>query len=87
VFVFLDPESWLFDNGRGLYYVLGAIGAVLLAIGGILLIARSDSWGLVLAGGAAVSLLQLLVYFRPDQFIGIAIDIAILGVVASSYLR
>ena len=80
VFSFLDPESWLVDDGRGLYIALG-IAAAALTIGAILLVARRRSWRPFLAAGAAVSLAQLL-FFEPGQFVGVGIDVAILAVVA-----
>ena len=85
VFSFLDPESWLVDDGRGLYIVLGIVAAAALTIGAILLVARHSSWRLVLAAGAAVSLAQLLIVFEPGLFIGVAIDLGILAVVAWTY--
>ncbi|HEU6446063.1 MAG TPA: hypothetical protein VFL61_13495 [Gaiellaceae bacterium] len=85
VFSFLDPESWLFDDGRGLYFALGIVAAVALTIGAILLVARRRAWRPVLATGAAVSLVQLLVFFEPGQFVGVGVDIAILAVIAWTY--
>ena len=84
VFSFLDPESWLVDDGRGLYIALG-IAAAALTIGAILLVARRRSWRPFLAAGAAVSLAQLLLFFEPGQFVGVGIDVAILAVVAWTY--
>jgi hypothetical protein len=82
---FLDPESWLVDDGRGLYIALGIIAAAALTIGAILLVARRRSWRVFLAAGAAVSLSQLLLFFEPGLFVGVAIDLAILAVVAWTY--
>ena len=85
VFSFLDPESWLVDDGHFLYIVLGIIAAAALTIGATLLVARRPSWRLFLAAGAAVSLAQLLLFFEPGQFVGVGIDVAILAVVAWTY--
>ena len=85
VFSFLDPESWLFDDGRGLYIALGIVAAAALTIGAILLVARRDAWRPFLATGAAVSLAQLLLFFEPGLFVGVGIDLAILAVVGWSY--
>ena len=85
VFSFLDPASWLVDDGRGLYIVLGIIAAAALTIGAILLVARRSSWRLFLAAGAAVSLAQLLLFFEPGLFVGVGIDVAILAVVGWTY--
>ena len=85
VFAFLDPEPWLFDDGRGLYITLGIVAAAALTIGAILLVARRRAWRPFLATGAAVSLAQLLLFFEPGLFVGIGIDLAILAVVGWSY--
>jgi hypothetical protein len=85
VFSFLDPESWLMEDGRDLYIVLGIVAATALTIGAILLVARRSSWRLFLAVGAGVSLAQLLVFFEPGLFVGVSIDVAILAVVAWAY--
>lgn len=85
VFSFLDPESWLVDDGRGLFISLGVVAAAGLTIGAILLVARRRAWRLFLAAGAAVSLAQLLVFFEPGLFVGVGIDLAILAVVAWTY--
>jgi hypothetical protein len=85
VFSFLDPESWLFDDGRGLYIALGVVAAVALTVGAILLVARRRAWRPFLATGAAVSLAQLLLFFEPGLFVGIGIDLAVLAFVGWSY--
>jgi hypothetical protein len=85
VFSFLDPGSWLVDDGRGVFIVLGIVAAAALTIGAVLLVARSRSWRLFLAAGAGVSLAQLLLFFEPGQFVGVGIDVAILGVVVWTY--
>jgi hypothetical protein len=85
VFAFLDPESWLLDDGRGAYIALGIVAAAALAIGAILLVARRRSWRLFLAAGAIVSLGQLLLFFEPGLFVGVGIDVAILAVIAWTY--
>lgn len=85
VFSFLDPESWLFDDGRRLFISLGIVAAAGLTIGAILLVARRRSWRPFLAAGAGVSLAQLLVFFEPGLFVGVGIDVAILAVVAWTY--
>ena len=85
VFSFLDPESWLFDDGRSLFISLGIVAAAGLTIGAILLVARRRSWRLFLAAGAGVSLGQLLMFFEPGLFVGVGIDLAILAVVAWTY--
>jgi hypothetical protein len=87
VFSFLDPESWLVDDGRGLYVVFGVVAAAALTIGAILLLARRGSWRLLLGVGAAVSLAQLLAFFEPGLFVGVAIDVAILAAIAWTYRR
>jgi hypothetical protein len=85
VFAFLDPESWLADDGRGLYVVLGIVAAAALTIGATLLVARRPSWRLFVAGGAGVSLAQLLLFFEPGLFLGVGIDVAILAAIAWTY--
>jgi hypothetical protein len=85
VFSFLDPESWLVDDGRGLYIALGIAAAAALTIGAILLVARRRSWRPFLVAGAAVSLAQLLLFFQPGLFVGVGIDLAILAVIAWTY--
>jgi hypothetical protein len=85
VFSFLDPESWLVDDGRSLYFALGIVAAAALTIGAILLVARRRSWRLFLAAGAAISLAQLLLFFEPGLFVGVGIDVAILAVIAWTY--
>jgi len=85
VFTFLDPESWLVDEGRGLFIALGIAAAAALTIGAILLVARHSSWRLFLATGAAVSLAQLILFFEPGLFVGVGIDVAILAVIAWTY--
>jgi hypothetical protein len=55
VFSFLDPEPWLFNNGRSVFIALGIVAAVGLTIGALLLVARRHSWRLLLAAGAALS--------------------------------
>jgi len=85
VFAFLDPESWLFDDGRGLYIALGVVAAVALTIGAILLVAWRRVCRPFLATGAAVSLAQLLVFFEPGLFVGVCIDVAILAVIGWTY--
>lgn len=85
VFSFLDPESWLFGDGRSLFILLGIVAAAGLTIGAILLVARRPSWRLFLAAGAGVSLTQLLVFFEPGLFVGVGIDLVILAVVAWTY--
>jgi hypothetical protein len=85
VFSFLDPESWLVENGRGLFIALGIAAAAAFAIGAILLVAQRHAWRPFLAAGAAVSLAQLLVFFEPGLFVGVGIDLAILAVVAWTY--
>ena len=85
VFSFLDPDSWLVDDGRGLFITLGIVSAVALGIGAVLLVAARPSWRPFLAAGALVSLAQLLLFFELGQFIGVAIDVVILAVVAWTY--
>jgi hypothetical protein len=85
VFSFLAPESWLFGDGRALFISLGVIAAAALTVGAILLVARRRSWRPFLAAGAAASLAQLLLFFEPGLFVGVAIDVAILAVIAWSY--
>jgi hypothetical protein len=85
VFSFLEPESWLVDDGRGLFITLGIAAAAALTLGAILLVARRPSWRVFLAAGAAVSLAQLLVFFEPGLFVGVGIDVAILVLVAWTY--
>jgi hypothetical protein len=84
VFSFLDPESWLVEDGRGFYIALG-IAAAALTIGAILLVVRRGLWRVFLAAGAAVSLTQLLLFFEPGLFVGVGIDLAILAVIAWTY--
>ena len=86
VFSFLDPESWLVAEGRGLFIALGIAAAAALTIGAILLVSGRRSWRPFLATGAAVSLAQLLIFFEPGLFLGVGIDVAILAVVAWTYL-
>lgn len=85
VFSFLDLESWLVEDGRGLYIVLGIIAAAALTIGAILLVVGRSPWRTFLAAGAGVSLAQLLIFFEPGLFVGVGIDVAILAVVAWTY--
>jgi hypothetical protein len=85
VFAFLDPESWLLDDGRALFISLGIVAAAGLTIGAILLVARRRSWRLFLAAAAGVSLAQLLVFFETGLFVGVGIDLAILAVIAWTY--
>jgi hypothetical protein len=85
VFSFLDPESWLFEDGRRLFISLGIVAAAGLTIGALLLVARRRAWRLFLAVGAGVSLAQLLVFFESGLVIGAGIDLAILAVVAWTY--
>lgn len=87
VFAFLNPDSWLFDDGRGLYLTLGVIAAIFFNIGAVLLVLQRDSWRLFLAPGAALSLVQLLIFFEAGQFIGVAIDVAVLAAVAWTYWK
>jgi hypothetical protein len=86
VFSFLDPESWLVEDGRGFYIALGIIAAAALTIGAILLVVRRGLWRVFLAAGAAVSLTQLLLFFEPGLFVGVGIDVAILAVISWTYL-
>ena len=81
VFAFLDPSSWLLDDGRGVFLTLGILAAIALATGAILLVARRDAWRVAVAVGAGVSLVQLVVFFEPGLFLGVAIDVALLAVV------
>ena len=85
VFSFLDPESWLLNDGRGVFISLGIVAAVALTVGAILLVARRRSWRLFLAAGACVSLAQLLLFFEQGLFVGVGINVAILAVIAWSY--
>jgi hypothetical protein len=85
VFSFLDPESWLLDDGRTLFISLGIVAAVGLTIGAILLVMRRRSWRLFLVAGAGISLVQLLVFFEPGLFVGVGIDLAILAVIGWTY--
>jgi hypothetical protein len=85
VFTFLNPEPWLFDDGRGLFIALGVVAAAALTIGAILLVTRRRAWRPFLATGAAASLAQLLLFFEPGLFVGIGIDLSILAVVGWSY--
>ena len=85
VFSFLNPESWLLNDGRSLFISLGVVAAAALAVGAILLVARRRSWRLFLAAGAGLSLAQLLVFFEPGLFVGVGINVAILAVIAWSY--
>jgi hypothetical protein len=85
VFSFLDPESWLLNDGRSLLITLGIVAAAALTIGAILLVARRRFWRPFLAAGAAVSLAQLLLFFESGQFAGVGIDVAMLAVVAWTY--
>jgi hypothetical protein len=85
VFSFLDPESWLFDDGRSLFITLGIVAAAGLTIGALLFVARRRSWRLFLAAGAGVSLAQLLAFFEPGLVVGVGIDVAILAVIAWTY--
>jgi hypothetical protein len=85
VFSFLDPESWLFDDGRSIFITLGIVAAAGLTIGALLLVARRRSWRLFLAAGTALSLAQLLLFFEPGLFVGVGIDVAILAFIAWSY--
>lgn len=82
VFAFLDPDSWLFEGGRTLYLTLGVLAAAGLAVGAGLLVAGREWWTFSLFAGGAVSLAQLLLFFEPGQFVGVAIDVAILAFVA-----
>jgi hypothetical protein len=86
VFSFLDPESWLVEDGRGVFIGLGIIAAAALTIGAILLVVRRGLWRVFLAAGAAVSLTQLLLFFEPGLFVGVGIDVAILAVIGWTYL-
>jgi hypothetical protein len=85
VFSFLDPESWLFDDGPSVFITLGIVAAAGLTIGALLLVARRRSWRLFLAAGAGVSLAQLLAFFEPGLVVGVGIDVAILAVIAWTY--
>jgi hypothetical protein len=85
VFFFLDPKSWLSDDGRSVFIALGMVAASALTIGAILLVAGRRSRRLFLAAGAGVSLAQLLVFFEPGLFVGVGTDLAILAVVAWTY--
>ena len=85
VFSFLDPESWLLDDGQTLFISLGIVAAAGLMIGAILLVARRRSWRPFLAAGAGISLAQLLVFFESGLFVGVVIDVAILAVIGWTY--
>ena len=79
VFVFLAEESWLVGDAEALWYGLGGLALAALTVAAVLLVARRESWRSFAAAGAALSLAQLLLFFRLGLWIGVCIDVAILA--------
>ena len=79
VFVFLAPESWVAGDADALWIGLGAVALFALGLAAWLVVRRRD-WRRWLTAGAGVSLLQLLVFFEMGLIVGVAINLALLGV-------
>ena len=71
-------RSWLFGDVRPLAVGLAVAAAVLLAAGGIAVLAGAGWWPWLVVVGSAVSVLLMALTFTPWWIFGLAIDAALL---------
>lgn len=81
-----DPAgSWLFRRRlRPLALTLATITAVILVVAGIGLLAHQEWWQAATVVGASASLVVLVLFFHPWLSLGVAINVAMIWLLAQT---
>jgi hypothetical protein len=80
-------DSWLLGASRGLAVVLFSIATALFVASRLALLLKKDWWTGLMAVAAIESLFFLMIFWEAGLIVGIAIDIALLALIAVPLLQ